>query len=72
MCVDGHDPLVNKLPKDINLTIERHEIGQTMFKNMAVMYSGDGMIGTLIGLVQMLVNTRRTRPVLARQWPLHC
>ncbi|WP_177418632.1 flagellar motor protein PomA [endosymbiont of Lamellibrachia barhami] len=58
LCVDGHDPsLVNKLlSKDINLTIERHEIGQTMFKNMAVMAPAMGMIGTLIGLVQMLAN----------------
>ncbi|MBA1444176.1 MAG: flagellar motor protein PomA [Chromatiales bacterium] len=58
LCVDGHDPsLVNKLlSKDINLTIERHEIGQTMFKNMAVMAPAMGMIGTLICLVQMLAN----------------
>ena len=58
LCVDGHDPmLVNKLlTKDIDLTIERHEVGQTMFRNMAVMAPAMGMIGTLIGLVQMLAN----------------
>ncbi len=58
LCVDGHDPsLVQKLlGKDINLTIQRHEVGQTMFKNMAVMAPAMGMIGTLIGLVQMLAN----------------
>ncbi len=58
LCVDGHDPaLVNKLlTKDIDLTIERHEVGQKMFKNMAVMAPAMGMIGTLIGLVQMLAN----------------
>lgn len=58
LCVDGHDPaLVQKmLTKDINLTIERHEVGQGMFKRMAVMAPAMGMIGTLIGLVQMLAN----------------
>jgi chemotaxis protein MotA len=58
LCVDGHDAnLVQKmLVKDINLTIQRHEVGQTMFKNMAAMAPAMGMIGTLIGLVQMLAN----------------
>ncbi len=58
LCVDGHDPaLVQKmLVKDIDLTIERHDVGQTMFKNMATMAPAMGMIGTLIGLVQMLAN----------------
>ena len=56
--MDGHDPvLVNKLlTKDIDLTIQRHEVGQTMFKNMATMAPAMGMIGTLVGLVQMLAN----------------
>lgn len=58
LCVDGHDPaLVQKmLVRDIDLTIERHEVGQTMFNNMATMAPAMGMIGTLIGLVQMLAN----------------
>jgi len=58
LCVDGHDPaLVHKmLTKDINLTIERHEVGQNMFINMAIMAPAMGMIGTLVGLVQMLAN----------------
>jgi chemotaxis protein MotA len=58
LCVDGHDPaLVQKmLGKDIDLTIQRHEVGQRMFRNMAVMAPAMGMIGTLIGLVQMLAN----------------
>jgi chemotaxis protein MotA len=58
LCVDGHDPaLVQRmLDKDINLTIQRHEVGQTMFKNMATMAPAMGMIGTLVGLVQMLAN----------------
>ncbi|MGD8590032.1 MAG: flagellar motor protein PomA [Chromatiales bacterium] len=58
LCVDGHDPvLVNKLlTKDIDLTIQRHDVGQRMFKNMATMAPAMGMIGTLVGLVQMLAN----------------
>lgn len=58
LCVDGHDPaLVNRmLVKDIDLTIQRHEVGQRMFKSMASMAPAMGMIGTLIGLVQMLAN----------------
>ena len=58
LCVDGHDPvLVSKmLSKDIAQTIQRHEVGRRMFKNMAVMAPAMGMIGTLIGLVQMLAN----------------
>ena len=58
LCVDGHDPsLVQKmLTKDIDLTIKRHEVGQRMFKNMATIAPAMGMIGTLIGLVQMLAN----------------
>ncbi len=58
LCVDGHDPaLVSKmLSKDIDLTIQRHEAGQRMFTNMAIMAPAMGMIGTLVGLVQMLAN----------------
>jgi chemotaxis protein MotA len=58
LCVDGHDPaLVHKmLSADIDLTIQRHEVGQRMFRNMAIVAPAMGMIGTLIGLVQMLAN----------------
>ena len=58
LCVDGHDPaLVQRmLNKEIDQTIERHETGIGMFKNMATVAPAMGMIGTLIGLVQMLAN----------------
>ncbi len=58
LCIDGHSPeIVNKLlSKDINLAIERHMAGADMFKAMAVYAPAMGMIGTLIGLVQMLSN----------------
>lgn len=58
MCIDGHSPEIvsNLLSKDINLTIERHAKGADMFKAMSVYAPAMGMIGTLIGLVQMLSN----------------
>ncbi len=58
LVVDGHDPeLVRKmLSKDINLTIERHEEGQAIFKAIGDVAPAMGMIGTLIGLVQMMAN----------------
>jgi chemotaxis protein MotA len=56
LCVDGHDPeFVGKmLSKDINQTIERHETGVGIFKAIGGSAPAMGMIGTLIGLVQML------------------
>ncbi len=58
LCIDGHGPEIvgRMLSKDINLTIERHEIGVGIFKAMADAAPAMGMIGTLIGLVQMLSN----------------
>ena len=57
-CIDGHAPDVVKkmLAKDINLTIERHDVGYRMFKAIGDAAPAMGMIGTLIGLVQMLSN----------------
>ena len=58
LCVDGHPPeLVRKmLGKDISQTIQRHETGQKMFRALGGIAPAMGMIGTLIGLVQMLAN----------------
>ena len=58
LCIDGHSPEIvsNLLAKDINMTIDRHTKGADMFKAMAVYAPAMGMIGTLIGLVQMLSN----------------
>ncbi|MGI9285936.1 MAG: flagellar motor protein PomA [Pseudomonadales bacterium] len=56
MLVDGQDPDVVKtvLSKDMNLAQERHEWGQKIFLAIADVGPAMGMIGTLIGLVQML------------------
>lgn len=58
LCIDGHPPEVvqKMLAKDINLTIERHDSGSFMFKATGDAAPAMGMIGTLIGLVQMLSN----------------
>lgn len=58
LCIDGHAPEIVKklLTKDINMSIDRHTVGAGMFKSMAVYAPAMGMIGTLVGLVQMLSN----------------
>ncbi|WP_036250753.1 MotA/TolQ/ExbB proton channel family protein [Methylobacter sp. BBA5.1] len=58
LCVDGHDPVfVRKmLAQEINQMIARNEVGQYMWKGVADLAPAMGMIGTLIGLVQMLAN----------------
>jgi chemotaxis protein MotA len=55
---DGFDEQQIKelLQKDINLTIQRHVTGRGVFKGMGGSAPAFGMIGTLIGLVQMLAN----------------
>jgi len=58
LLVDGHDAdfVRNMLSKDINLTIERNEDGVSIFKSIGDIAPAMGMIGTLIGLVQMMSN----------------
>lgn len=58
LAVDGNPPeFVRKaLTQDIDLAIERHETGQNIFKAIGDSAPAMGMIGTLIGLVQMLSN----------------
>ena len=55
---DGFDEAQIKelLQKDINLTIQRHSTGIGVFKGMGASAPAFGMVGTLIGLVQMLAN----------------
>lgn len=61
LCVDGHDPelvrrMLSNWSRNINLTVERHEEGQFIFKAIGDVVPAMGMIGTLVGLVQMLSN----------------
>ncbi|MCB9728892.1 MAG: MotA/TolQ/ExbB proton channel family protein [Deltaproteobacteria bacterium] len=58
LCVDGLEPeFVRKLlTEDMEKTVERHESGQAIFKAVGEAGPAMGMLGTLIGLVQMLAN----------------
>jgi chemotaxis protein MotA len=58
LCIDGHsiDVVHKMLSKDINLELQRQNTGILMFKSIAEAAPAMGMIGTLIGLVQMLAN----------------
>jgi chemotaxis protein MotA len=55
---DGYDEglIEDMLSKDIQLMAQRHTVGQNVFKGMGDSAPAFGMIGTLIGLVQMLAN----------------
>lgn len=58
MAVDGIEPaeIVNTLKIEIDSLLGRHETGHKVFKFMGATSPAMGMIGTLIGLVQMLQN----------------
>ena len=58
MCIDGHSAEVvqKMLSKDINMEIQRQTSSIKMFKSVEAYAPAMGMIGTLIGLVQMLAN----------------
>jgi chemotaxis protein MotA len=58
LLIDGHpaDVVRSMLTKDLNLTLQRHSDGQDIFKAIGDVGPAMGMIGTLIGLVQMLAN----------------
>jgi chemotaxis protein MotA len=56
LVVDGHDGAIVRgiLEKYMQLTISRHKDGKSIFKAIGDVGPAMGMIGTLIGLVQML------------------
>ncbi len=58
MMVDGHEPEVVRqtLLNDLNAAVDRHDVGRSIFKSIGDAAPAMGMIGTLIGLVQMLSN----------------
>jgi chemotaxis protein MotA len=58
MLVDGHEPAIvrKSLTTEMNETVNRHNIGQDIFKQIGDAGPAMGMIGTLVGLVQMLSN----------------
>ncbi|MBN4075669.1 MAG: flagellar motor protein PomA [SAR86 cluster bacterium] len=58
MLADGYQPEVIRevLTKDMQMTVNRHKWGAKVFKSLGDIAPAMGMIGTLIGLVQMLSN----------------
>jgi chemotaxis protein MotA len=58
LLIDGHPAEVvrSMLSKDLHQTLQRHSDGQDIFKAIGDVGPAMGMIGTLIGLVQMLAN----------------
>ena len=56
MAVDGQEPdaLKNMLEREIEYVMDRHDKGADIFVSLAAYAPAMGMIGTLIGLVQML------------------
>ncbi len=58
LCVDGLEPAQIRgiLETDIGATTKRHKRGQSVVENLGGAAPAFGMIGTLIGLVQMLAN----------------
>ncbi|MFT2110111.1 flagellar motor protein PomA [Marinomonas sp. 2405UD68-3] len=58
MLVDGHDGNVvrTQLSKDMKMSFTRHDDGAKIFKALGDTGPAMGMIGTLVGLVQMLAN----------------
>jgi chemotaxis protein MotA len=58
LCVDGQPPeFVQKvLENEMGYSIERMELGEKIFRAIGEAAPAFGMIGTLVGLVQMLAN----------------
>jgi len=56
MAIDGLDPdlVTSMLRMELTFVTDRHKRGQGMFKAMGKFAPAFGMIGTLIGLIQML------------------
>jgi len=57
LCVDGTEPEVLRetLRTEMDGIVERHKLGQRIFRGLGDAAPAFGMIGTLVGLVNMLV-----------------
>lgn len=58
LCIDGHPPefIEEVLIQDLTQSMERYDTAERIFKGLAETAPGLGMLGTLVGLVQMLKN----------------
>ncbi|MBC8240941.1 MAG: MotA/TolQ/ExbB proton channel family protein [Alphaproteobacteria bacterium] len=58
MCTDGHNLEVIRatIDREVLMSIQQQEMGETLWRGIGDMAPAWGMIGTLVGLVQMLAN----------------
>ena len=58
LCIDGHPSefIEELLIQELEQSIERYEVAEKVFRGVAETAPGLGMLGTLVGLVQMLNN----------------
>lgn len=65
LAIDGHpSEFVQKvLREDMEMSSYRHEVGQRIFRAIGESAPAFGMIGTLVGLVQMLVNLQDPKAI---------
>jgi len=58
LCMDGYniDVVRETIVREVNIMIQRQEKGELMFRGIGDSAPAFGMLGTLVGLVQMLAN----------------
>lgn len=58
MCSDGHNLEIIRatIDREVVMNIQQQEMGETLWRGIGDMAPAWGMIGTLVGLVQMLAN----------------
>ncbi len=68
LVVDGTDPVIIKsiLYNDLNQLQERHETGIKLFEDWGKIAPAFGMIGTLVGLVAMLIHIGADPEIIGR------
>ncbi|QSP95595.1 MotA/TolQ/ExbB proton channel family protein [Marinobacter salinisoli] len=56
LCVDGHTPelVEDALAQEAQQTVERYDVAERVFRGIGESAPAIGMLGTLVGLVQML------------------
>lgn len=65
LCIDGHPPdfIEESLIQELSQSIERYEAAENVFRGIGETAPGLGMLGTLVGLVQMLNNMQEPSSV---------
>ncbi len=65
LCIDGHPPdfIEESLIQELEQSIERYDVAEKVFRGIGETAPGLGMLGTLVGLVQMLNNMQEPSSV---------